>query len=425
MASVHRKSSVRRFAAIASVLGLSTACSADIDGSAVESTDEPGLGSSADSGVPAESVAVASTQLNASTLSSVVPVLTATKLPTVTLTPTLTTTTPTTSSTRYFVLDIGAVGASTQSIHINQAGAVAWNAGSHALLFRDCSSRDLGSLAGGTTQANALNNSDVVVGKSFKNGKFHAFSWSNGVMRDLGGNFNEEATTLNFWNDVAGVESVDGTLAATGVRYADGVAAPMARFLLNPPSGFANAPRVVAMNDSRVVVGSTGPKGSTIAAISFNFGALWQRLAGVPGMESSTEPAAINYLGHVAGTAGQGLPHAFISRDPALPATDLGTLPGGSLSVASGINRYDRVVGLADRNATVTAMFHDGTTMVDLNTRLWNPTGWVLKLAADINDKGQIVGFGSFNGSMHAVLLLPMPQAPLVPPCRPDVATAG
>jgi hypothetical protein len=120
--------------------------------------------------------------------------------------------------------------------------------------------------------------------------------------------------------------------------------------------------------------------------------------------------------------AGQFLPRAFISRDPTLPATDLGTLSGGTFSVGSGINSYDRVVGLADKNGGVTAMFHDGTTMVDLNARLWNPTGWMLQLAAD---KGQIVGFGSFNGAMHAFLLLPMSQPPLVSPCMPNVATAG
>lgn len=418
MTRTHRKLGLR-FGAVLSLLGLSSACSLDVADESVASADELALtrGDTAPLGDASLATTPApsgpSTQINVGVI------------PTATLGPTLSTS-PTTSATRYFVLDIGSVGSNTKVIHISQTGSVAWSNDSSAFLFKNCTSRNLGSLAGGTTQANALNKNDVVVGKSFKNGKFHAFSWSNGVIKDLGGSLNEEATAINFWGDIAGIESVDGTLAATGVKYVDGVVGAMAKFLVNPPSGFANAPRVAAMNDSRVVVGAVGSTSSNIAAISFNFGAQWQRLQGVPGLEFNTEPAAVNYLGHVTGVAGQGLPRAFISRDPTQPATDLGTLPGGAFSVGSGINSYDRVVGLADKNGGGPfAMLHDGTTMVDLNTRLWNPSGWVLKLAADINDKGQIVGFGSFNGGMHAFLLLPMTQAPLVPPCQSSVSSSG
>ena len=52
------------------------------------------------------------------------------------------------------------------------------------------------------------------------------------VMRDLGGGspqhplLFEEATAINFWGDVAGIESAAGILAFTAVRYSDQVATP-------------------------------------------------------------------------------------------------------------------------------------------------------------------------------------------------------
>jgi probable HAF family extracellular repeat protein len=424
MTWIDRRLSARYLGAIVSVLGLSSGCGAGVDDVEAVSSEESALvradSRTSASAAVAAPAAIATTALRArvggtSQLSSAPTLAIATAV--------------TSSSTRYFVLDVGALGGNPTLLHMNQTGGVIWNANAHAFLYRNCASRDLGSLAGGATQANAINNDDVVVGKSFKDGRFHAFSWSNGVMHDLGGTLNEEATAINFWGDVAGVESVDGTLAATGVRYVDGVVGAMARFLVNPPSGFANAPEVVAMNDSWVVVGTTTMGGQKIAAISFNFGALWQRIAGIPGFELNTLPAAINYAGHVVGTAQQGaVARAFLSRDPTSPAADLGTLPGGTFSSALGINRHDRVVGFADTNSAagmvVVATLHDGTTMVDLNTRLWNPEGWLLTQATAIGDDGRIVGVGSLNNLPHGFILLPMSSSPLVPPCPPSTLIA-
>jgi probable HAF family extracellular repeat protein len=327
------------------------------------------------------------------------------------------------SVSRYYIFDVGPIAGDLTLFRLNQGGQMIWNSGGHAYLYQNCQSRDLGNLGGGQSIADGINNNGVVVGKSQQvGGRWRAFSYSNGAIRDLGGNANplifEEATAINFWGDVVGVESVQGTLALTAVRYQNGAASPMARFLVIPPSGWANATNVIDINDSEDVLGSVVQGGASTALLSTNFGYLWTKINGVPGLEFATFPFAMNRYGHVAGIAGQGITRAFISRDPASPATDLGTL-GGTLSGGSGINNYDWVVGWAEQTngGGPRAFVHDGTRMTDLNSVLWNGGGWLLREADAVNDAGQIVGSGSLNGQYHAFFLQPMPRAPIFNPC--------
>jgi hypothetical protein len=49
--------------------------------------------------------------------------------------------------------------------------------------------------------------------------------------------------------------------------------------------------------------------------------------------------------------------------------------------------------------------------MTDLNTVLdASGAGWTLNYAAAIDDSGQIVGYGTIGGNMHAFLLNPVPE---------------
>src|SRR5262245_7760337 len=128
--------------------------------------------------------------------------------------------------TRYYVYDVGPIVGDLTMFRVNQSGTMIWNSNGRALLYQNCLSRDLGHLGGGSAVARAISNNGVVVGKSLKaDGRWRAFSHANGIMRDLGGGspqhplLFEEATAINFWGDVAGVESAAGMLAFTAVRY--------------------------------------------------------------------------------------------------------------------------------------------------------------------------------------------------------------
>jgi hypothetical protein len=48
--------------------------------------------------------------------------------------------------------------------------------------------------------------------------------------------------------------------------------------------------------------------------------------------------------------------------------------------------------------------------MHDLNSLLEPNSGWILRDAQGINEKGQIVGFGEFEGESRAYLLTPVPE---------------
>ncbi|HEX9986636.1 MAG TPA: hypothetical protein VGF69_25500 [Thermoanaerobaculia bacterium] len=89
--------------------------------------------------------------------------------------------------------------------------------------------------------------------------------------------------------------------------------------------------------------------------------------------------------------------------------TDLGTLPGWYGSRAYGINKDLQIVGQAydsPGGGNHRAVLWDSTGIHDLNDLISDPD-WLLGVAYDINDAGQIVGHGTHKGTPRAFLLEP------------------
>ena len=86
---------------------------------------------------------------------------------------------------------------------------------------------------------------------------------------------------------------------------------------------------------------------------------------------------------------------------------DLGALDG-HFSEAFGINDVGQVVGESGGRAFV----YDDGAMRDLNTLLPADSGWVLRSAQDVNNLGQIVGWGTAPDGIgpRAFLLTPVPE---------------
>ena len=82
--------------------------------------------------------------------------------------------------------------------------------------------------------------------------------------------------------------------------------------------------------------------------------------------------------------------------------TGLDTLPGGSFSIAQGINNRGQVVGYSDTTTGVQhAFLWQNGTMTDLGTL---PSGSI-SVAYTINERGQIAGYGfDASGAAHALL---------------------
>lgn len=94
-------------------------------------------------------------------------------------------------------------------------------------------------------------------------------------------------------------------------------------------------------------------------------------------------------------------------------AQALGTL-GGINSYAYAINAAGQVAGYSDLMHGDTAAFlYDNGLMYDLNGLLSAGSGWQLLAAYGINNNGQIVGRGLYNGREQAFLLTPERAAQL------------
>lgn len=129
-------------------------------------------------------------------------------------------------------------------------------------------------------------------------------------------------------------------------------------------------------------------------------------------------PLSINNKSQIVGAAkaSNGNSQAFLYENGL--KTDMGTLDGGNYSIAVEINDLGQAVG---KSKIATGQDHAFlwdkiAGMIDLNTLTDSIDGWVLSSATDINEKGQIVGYGTFNGETHGFLLNPSSEQPNATP---------
>lgn len=94
---------------------------------------------------------------------------------------------------------------------------------------------------------------------------------------------------------------------------------------------------------------------------------------------------------------------------------NLGALPDGeNYTRASAINDAGQVVGNSGDNAFA---WSSNTGMIDLNASIDPKLGWYLQTATAINNKGQIIGYGTNqNGSTRAFVLTPKSAEPVPEP---------
>jgi probable HAF family extracellular repeat protein len=308
---------------------------------------------------------------------------------------------------------------------------------------------DLGSLGGGQTYANAINDAGRVVGSSRTlNGETHAFmTGPNGIGMARVGASMESA--YNYLDTAVGINStgqVVGNYASTSDP--EGFLTFTHSFITGPDGAGAKhlGFEATGINDSGIVVGwnniqvpfSTGRNavitesggegakevngllGTNDDYDQFNAINNNGRIAGNslvsafvsdgtkegttnlgPLAGNNTSAAlAINDKGEIAGWAYSGNPastyHPFIINADHTKFTDLGTL-GGSNGQAIGINEAGQVVGSADtadgqRHAFVTDAH--GAGMTDLNSLVHLAKGTILTDATGINNHGQVIAVG-------------------------------
>lgn len=294
----------------------------------------------------------------------------------------------------------------------------------------------------GYGQARAINSFGTIVGFSGTFAAHHAFSYSDGVMTDLGtlGGANSAAASINNAGIIAGT-SDSGSGYWHGFSYGGGRMTDLGVF--TSYYSYANG-----INDSGTIAGSVWTSGNKDHA-AFYSGGQWTDLGTLGGNYSAA--AAINSRGAIVGwsdlrygthaflyqagvmtdlgtfggsvsygldindngvvvgygtTPGDQYYQAFCYRDGVM--TGIGTL-GGAYSSANAINSSGTIVGNADFNLNGDhhAFRYSDGVMTDLAPYLL-PIGLTgSSEALDVNDRGDIVGSGyDAQGQLHAFLLV-------------------
>jgi probable HAF family extracellular repeat protein len=357
-------------------------------------------------------------------------------------------------------------------------GAIASSVSSTVAVSPAYTVEDLGvfSDGGGATLATGINAAGDVTGYGdHATPGYTAFRWSQGTLTDLaslgcgsqGNAINDSSVVVGFSNvtcaesDKAGFASNGNSIADIGSLFAR----PTVAFGINGAGqivgtsvtehgtqrAFLSGPGGVGLQQVDSLATSEPPGEQTLAArgvnasgevvgISFFFdqtcggfdapflfdGSTIEEL----GECSSGQANAINDAGVAVGflSTSNGT-HAF-SYDGTVH--DLGVPTGTSESEALAINASGTIVGsaLASQLSSPQAWVSGPTGGIRLLDTLIDPSlGWNLRVAAGINDSGQIAGYGAHNGAIHAFRLTPAAPATLttiaVAPATPTVAVGA
>lgn len=293
----------------------------------------------------------------------------------------------------YTVTDLGSLGGSSAAGHgINGQGQAV---GSATDIFGTVQAfvGSTGNVLAGNAQAWEINDENEVAGIQYNNGNSYAMFWSNGSGRMLGG-AGSAAMGINEAGQVTG-------MTAAGHAFVTGNDGQGVRDLGTLRGGNWSVGH--AVNESGAVAGY-GMVGANFRAFRWVPESGFETLGLLGGNNSYA--MAINDSGWVAGHAQVGGGNLHATLWTGSRATDLGTLDHGRNSYAYGVNNGGAVVGSSQTsNGKSHAFLYQDGVMYDLNLLLGGGNGWLLQSAYDINEGGQIVGSGLYNGQEHAFRL--------------------
>jgi probable HAF family extracellular repeat protein len=229
----------------------------------------------------------------------------------------------------------------------------------------------------------------------FENGGSQAMSWKNGVATPVAG-ADSYATAINNGGQVTGSQG------GQAFRYSGGTASNLS------VGGVWSTG--MAINNFGAVAGTRMTNTGIFQAFYWSPSGemVWLTSPGVYGSYAF----GINDSGTVVGTlenaSGYMIGYVWTARG----LQQIGTL-GGTMSGAYDVNNRGQVVGYAGLgDGTNAAFLWYAGALLNLNALIDPLAGWQLNEARAINDGGQIVGTGTYQGQRHAFLLNPMVSTP-------------
>ncbi len=312
----------------------------------------------------------------------------------------------------------------------------------HALAVRPYTLTDLANITDGPCVPRAINNAGQVVGDLYS----HSFLWHNGVMEHIWtfGGPNSGAYDINELGQVVGSAEIPG-----GTRHAflyeNGV--------MHDLQTIGAHSRAWGINDSAQVTGWVRLQDGLKQVFLWENGAMTD----IDTTERTSSGHSINNTGEIVGTSygggqitlwrdGEAINLGDLGRDggEAWDINDFGQVVGygrnrdgytraffwsegvisdlGSFdyrrSSGKGINNHGQIVGWSTFEGGGTTEYHASLwsqgEMYNLNELVIDASGWDnLEVAQDINDRGQIVGYGykpESGGWRQGFLLTPIPE---------------
>lgn len=312
----------------------------------------------------------------------------------------------------YVIEDLGLLpdGRISHATAINQNGDVVGEAdttaGMHAFLWADGELIDLGTLGGSRSAATGINDHRQVTGMSDRQShqSMAAFLWQDERMIDLEAHGLGPAQSANAINNncqIAGslsvIHSHDGDLMTPGETAFVWQPGRLIR-LTDLPVRFSEAK---AINETGSVAGEIYEPG-----IDRSQAFLWSHghlvvLGGGLALDISDSGVAAGYAAMSESGSSACIWEENIRRDIPMPR-------GITISRAVAINARGDVVGAMGSSMADTVPFlWSHQHLIDLNDTIDPRSGWSLRVAADINDAGQIVGWGFRSHRHHAFRMTP------------------
>lgn len=263
-----------------------------------------------------------------------------------------------------------------------------------------------------TSQVAAINNNGVMTGMVGEGRwPYRSFGFVKGdgfetTFEPLGAGTAITPYDINDAGDVVGNSPTDGYAAPRGF-YRNGTTGEIINLgTLNDALGNA-ASSAAGINSSGQITGS-----SIIANFPFYRPAyLYENGTmteiGMVAGHDNANAHAINDAGVVVGESGTSVAFKYENGQ----MISLGAINGRT--AALDINNDGVIVGVSGSTSPnpIAFVYRDGE-MLDLNTLIPQDSGWVLQNANGINDLGQIVGWGLYNGEERAFLLTPVVPEP-------------